>query len=296
MHKTERVSAISVLWLGATLALSPVIRAQSGEDSSKGLTWYESVMGTSSSLGTVTRVDSTIGYNFNQHFGVDVGAPLLFVNASSTTATTYQSASGIGDVYTDLRFTLPNHAVNFISTIRATAPTGSTQNGFSTGRATADWNNHFDRTFGRTTPFADVGIANTVPDTAYFVRPYTTLGLEGHLLGGAALKLWRFLDARASAYAIEPTGQQKVFSKLLNRQSGTPGAGASHGRPFQSSPETTGTADIARDHGFSVGLNASPTRVLDLAAGYTRSATYSLNTVYFGIGFNLARFLGSSSH
>jgi len=32
--------------------------------------------------------------------------------------------------------------------------------------------------------------------------------------------------------------------------------------------------------------------VVDLAIGYTRSVTYALDTVYFGIGFNLARFFG----
>src|SRR5215471_6282195 len=188
-----------VLLLGLSLGLSPSVRGQYNEEPGKGLIWYESVMGSSSSLGTVTRFDSTLGYNFNQHFGVDLGVPFLFVNASPTATTNYQSASGIADVYTDLRFTLRNPTVNFISTLRGTAPTGSTENGFSTGRVTADWNNHFDHTFGRVTPFAELGIANTVPDTAYFVRPYTTLGVASHFQGGTALKLWRFLDVLASA-------------------------------------------------------------------------------------------------
>ena len=62
-----------------SLGLSPSVRAQSNEDSGKGLIWYESVIGSSSSLGTVTRFDSTLGYNFNHHFAVDFGAPVLFV-------------------------------------------------------------------------------------------------------------------------------------------------------------------------------------------------------------------------
>ncbi len=33
-----------------------------------------------------------------------------------------------------------------------------------------------------------------------------------------------------------------------------------------------------------------------LAAGYTHSASFSLDTVYFGVGVNLAKFFGSSSH
>ena len=296
MRVVLRVVAASFL-----LTAFSAVRAQSQEDSGKGIIWYEGVMGTASSLGTVTRFDSTLGYNFNHHFAVDFGAPILFVSASSptgsSTTTTYRSATGIGDVFTDLRLTFRNPAVNYISTIRGTAPTGSTKNGFSSGRATADWNNYFDRSFGRVTPFANVGVANTVPDAAYFVRPYTTLGVATHVEGGAYLKVWRLLSLRGSGYAIEPTGQQKVFSKLLNKQNGAPSGtpGSSHSGVFQNSPETTGTADIARDHGFSIGANAN-SHLVDLTVGYTRSATYALDTVYFGIGFNLARFLGSSSH
>jgi hypothetical protein len=222
------------------LFVLPAARAQSNEDSGKGWLWYEDVIGSASSLGTVTRFDSTLGYNFNRHFAVDFGAPILLVRASpsttsSTTTTTYRSANGIGDVYTDLRFTFRNPVVN--------------------------------------------------------------LGLETHIEGGASVKIWRMLNLRGSTYAIEPSGQQKVFSRLLNRQtsgpSGTPGV--SHRGVFQNSPETTGSADIARDHGVSIGADAS-LHAVDLAIGYTHSASYSLDTLYFGIGFNLARFFSSSSY
>ncbi len=277
--------------------LSPVVHAQSMPDLGKGLIWYEGLTGTSSSLGTVSRFDSTLGYNFNHHFSVDFGAPILFVQASSSaTTTSLRSASGIGDMYTDLRLTLRNSLVNFVSNVRGTVPTGSTKNGFSSGRATADWSNHFDRSFGHVTPFADLGVANTVPDSAYFVRPYTTLGLTGHFDGGASIRVLPLLNFRASAYAIEPSGQQKLFSRFLNRQTSVSNPGASHAPVFQTSPETTGTADIARDHGFSLGFDSSPFHLIDLAVGYTHSASFSLDTVYFGVGVNLARLLGSSSH
>src|SRR2546422_4362834 len=100
-HIMRGTLCLFVLSLGLYLGLSPAVHAQSKEDSGKGLIWYEGVMGTSSSLGSVTRFDSTLGYNFNHHFGVDFGAPVLFVHSSSTTTTTYRSANGIGDVYTD---------------------------------------------------------------------------------------------------------------------------------------------------------------------------------------------------
>ena len=281
------------------MGLSPAIHAQSMPDSGKGLIWYEGLTGTSSSLGTVSRFDSTLGYNFNHHFSVDFGAPILFVHAnSSATTTSLRSATGIGDLYTDLRLMFRNPLVNFVSNVRGSVPTGSTQKGFSSGRATVDWSNHFDRAFGHVTPFVDLGVANTVPDSSYFVRPYTTLGLTGHFDGGASIRVLRLLNFRASAYAIEPSGQQKLFSRFLNRQMGPAGnPGASHsGGVFQTTPETIGSADIARDHGFSLGFDSSPFHVMDLVVGYTHSTSFSLDTVYFGVGVNLARFFGSSSH
>jgi hypothetical protein len=278
------------------IALSPAVHAQSIPDSGKGLIGYEGLTGTSSSLGTVSRFDSTLGYNFNRHFSVDFGAPILFVHVSSSaTTTSLSSASGIGDIYTDIRLTLRNPLVNFVSNVRGTVPTGSTQNGFSSGRATADWSNHFDRTFGHVTPLVDLGVANTVPDSTYFVRPYTTLGITGDFDGGASIRILPVLNFRASAYAIEPSGQQKLFSRFLNRQTaGNPGA--SHHPVFQTTPETTGSADIARDHGFSLGLDSSLFHSLDLAVGYTHSTSFSLDTVYFGVGVNVATFFGSASH
>lgn len=288
---------ISVLLITA-IGLLPAARGQSSPDSGKGLIWYESLTGTSSSLGTVSRFDSTLGFNFNHHFSVDFGAPVLFAHASSSSTTnSLQSASGIGDIYTDVRLTIRNPLVNSVSNIRGTVPTGSTQNGFSSGRATADWSNHFDRAFGHVMPFADLGVANTVPDSTYFVRPYTTLGVTGHFDGGASIRILPLLNFRASAYAIEPSGQQKLFSRFLNRQTAPGNPGASHsGRAFQTTPETTGSADIARDHGFSVGFDSSPFHLVDLGVGYTHSASFSLDTLYFGVGVNLARFFGSSSH
>ncbi len=282
-----------------SIGLSPAVFAQSKQDSGEGLIWYEGLTGTSSSLGTVSRFDSTLGYHFNHHFSLDFGAPILFVQASSSaTATSLRSATGIGDIYTDLRLTLRNPLVNFVSNVRGTVPTGSTQYGFSSGRATADWSDHFDRAFGHVTPFVDLGVANTVPDSAYFVRPYTTLGLTGHFDVDVSIRILPLLNFRASAYAIEPSGQQKLFSKFLNRQmepTGNPRASHS-GRVFQTTPETIGSADIARDRGFSLGFDSSPFQLVDLAVGYTHSTSFSLNTVYFGVGVNLARFSGSSSH
>src|SRR5215831_12011538 len=55
----------------------------------------------------------------------------------------------------------------------------------------------------------------------------------------------------------------------------------------KTSGETVGTADLANDHGFSTWLGAHAGSKIDFEAGYTRSAGYDLNTVFFGVGFRV---------
>ena len=173
-------------------------------------------------------------------------------------------------------------------------PTGDKSSGLSTGRATVDWTNHFDRWFSRLTPFGAAGFANTVSDTPLFVRPYTTLGFVTHVEGGAVYRAARFLDMGAGAYAIEPAGQQTIVSELVTQSSATPagsgkkssGRGGNQGA-FETTSVSVGSADLVRDNGFSLWGSARLSKVLTLQAGYTRSVHYALNTVSFGIGVNL---------
>ncbi len=253
----------------------------------KGFTFFENLQGSSNDLGQVYKLDSTIGYDFNKHFGVDFGLPVYFVEASSTSTTSgMTSHNGIGNAYADLKITFNNPVLNFASTLNGTVPTGDTTSGFSTGRATFDWNNHFDKGIIGIRPFANIGVANTVSDTHFFTRPFTTLGIVGHFEGGATYKVFPMVKVGASLYDILPTGQQKVFSKLVKSQMAPVTMQGRHG-VFQTSHETTGSSDIARDNGASVWIAASPGPFLDLELAYDRSVHYDLNTISFGVGVNL---------
>jgi hypothetical protein len=227
-----------------------------------------------------------VGYNFSGHFGMDVGIPVYFVRASSTTAGT-TSTNGIGNPYLDLRVKYLNPVLNFGSILTGYAPAGDSKKGLSTGRGTFDWTNHFDRSFSSLTPFAELGIANTITDSLLFERPFTTFGFNTHLEGGVKYAVWKILNVGASGYDILPTGQQTVFSKVQGG-SGNP-ASSSHKPVFLNSQQTTGTADIAHDDGFSTWIGASPGRAVDMELGFTRSIHYDLNSVSFNIGLNLGR-------
>jgi hypothetical protein len=270
--------------LGET-GIAQAAPAQSGNDD-KGFTSYMQFAGTSNSDGQVYKLDPSVGYNFSGHFGMDVGIPVYFVRASSTTAGT-TSTNGIGNPYLDLRVKYLNPLLNFASILTGYAPAGDSKKGLSTGRGTFDWTNHFNRSFSSLTPFAEVGIANTITDSLLFERPFTTFGFNTHLQGGVKYSLWKIFSVGASGYDILPTGQQTVFSKVQGGSS-TP-ASSSHKPVFLNNQQTTGTADIAHDDGFSTWIGASPGRAVDIELGFTRSLHYDLNSVSFSIGLNLGR-------
>ena len=258
--------------------------AQSGNDD-KGFTSYVQFAGTSNSDGQVYKLDPSVGYNFSGHFGMDVGIPVYFVRASSTTAGT-TSTNGIGNPYLDVRVKYLNPLLNFGSILTGYAPAGDSKKGLSTGRGTFDWTNHFDRSLSSLTPFAEVGIANTITDSLLFERPFTTFGFNTHLQGGVKYSLWKIFSVGASGYDILPTGQQTVFSKV---QGGSSNSLSSHKPVFLNNQQTAGTADIAHDDGFSTWIEAKPGSVLDMELGFTRSLHYDLNSVSFSIGLNLGR-------
>jgi hypothetical protein len=306
LRRTIRRIGLAFLSTMVLSTYNAKIAAQSSEDSpgeGKGFALYQRFQGSSNTLGQITKLDTTLGYNFNQYFGIDAGLPFYFVHSSTTSSTMGTSSQlGIGNAYVDLRLTLNNPALNFASTITGTAPTGDTASGFSTGRVTFDWNNHFNRTFSRITPFANIGVANTISDTHFFTRPFSSLGLIGHLEGGATYRILHSISLGLSAYDILPSGQQKIFSKQFKRRPDGTGmqSGASdsprYGRAFETSSETIGTADIARDNGFSAWFGVSPAPYLDFEVGYNRSVHYSLNTVSFGVGVNLGDLAKKSRH
>ncbi len=292
-----RYAAPLLLSLALVLSLSLTAAAQSSSSNTnqdtqyRGWTSYLEFDGSHNSTGSVFSLTPSVGYDFSRHFGLTAGVPIYMVRSSSSTGST--SSNGLGDPYLGLLFRFPNRVVNYRSTLIGGVPLGDTSKGLSTGRFTVDWNNRFDRSFGRLTPFFDVGLGNSLRDTRFFQRPFTTLGFVSHFEGGADVDVWKFFSVGGSFYAVEPSGQQKVYSKLVPR--GQVGNNGSHGRAFGVNHVTVGSSDLVRDHGFSTWVDASPNHVLDLELGYSRSADFDLNTVSFTVGLNVARLLRKSA-
>jgi hypothetical protein len=263
-------------------------------DSQKGFTEYETFQGSVNSDNHVFKVDSTMGWDFNKHFGVYGGVPFYFASVpSSTTATGTTTASssnnGIGDAYLGMSFRAGNPSLDYAGSLTVSAPTGDTSKGLSTGRAGVDFTNRISHSFHRFTPFFTGGLSNTVPDASFTTRPFTSLGAITHLEEGADYQIIRHTYLGFSGYQIVPFGSQKIFSKLVNQGGQGSGSGKNS---FDNNAQTTGTG-ITRENGFNVWLGFEPTPLWRAEIGYSRSATFDLNSLAFNLRFNVGKMLRS---
>jgi hypothetical protein len=263
-------------------------------DSQKGFTEYETFQGSVNSDNHVFKVDSTMGWDFNKHFGVYGGVPFYFASVpSSTTATGTTTASssnnGIGDAYLGMSFRAGNPSLDYAGSLTVSAPTGDTSKGLSTGRAGVDFTNRISHSFHRFTPFFTGGLSNTVPDASFTTRPFTSLGAITHLEEGADYQIIRHTYLGFSGYQIVPFGSQKIFSKLVNQGGQGSGSGKNS---FDNNAQTTGTG-ITRENGFNVWLGFEPTPLWRAEIGYSRSARFDLNSLAFNLRFNVGKMLRS---
>jgi hypothetical protein len=259
-------------------------------DSEKGITGFESFQGTINSDSRIYKIDSNLGWDFNKHFGVFGGLPVYFatvpssttVNGTTTTTNASSTNSGIGNAYLGFTLKAPNPKLDYASAVTASAPTGSKTKGFSTGRVGLDWTNRFEHAFDRLTPFFEGGLSNTVPDSAFLARPFTSLGAISHLEEGAEYQLVKRFYAGGSGYQIVPFGSQKVFSKLDGKGKGK--------NAFDNSTVSTGN-DLTRENGFNTWVAVEPTSIVRLELGYTRSMTFDLSSFAFNLRMNVGKML-----
>ena len=244
----------------------------------QGFTWTETYEGSGNSDGFITDINSTIGYVFGKHFAMDTGVPYLFVNPStSKTGTT--STTGMGNPYLGFAYSAKGSVLDFSTSLNSSMPVASTKKGLSTGHVTVDWNNHFAHGFDLFTPFLDLGLGNSIPDTRFLHRAYTSYGDVAHFEGGSEIDLGNKFSVTASGYYILPWGPQQIF---LRGSQSTPGP-------------TKGGVSLTRDDGINFGFDYNLTRSLDLSAGYSRSVYSALNTFSFGIQVNVGSLFKSHS-
>jgi hypothetical protein len=278
------------------LAQTSSPKSKEGEDA-KGFSEIESFQATVNSSERIFKLDSNVGWDFNKHFGVFAGVPIYFAEVPSSTTTTggittttpSSSHNGLGNAYLGLALRAPNPKLDYAGAITAGAPTGDTKKGLSTGRATIDWDNRFEHTFTRLTPFFEGGFGNTVPDSKLITRAFTSLGFVAHLEEGGELELLKHVSVGGSGYQIVPEGNQKIYSKLVARgQTGKAGSK----NVFQTSATASGNG-LTRENGFNTWVAFEANRVWRVEAGYTRSATFDLGGFAFNVSMNVGKLLRS---
>jgi len=196
------------------LSVPALLSAQGSEDD-HGWSFAQRFQGSSNAAGAVLKDSSTATYSFNEHFKLYGGVPFYFTRQASASGSK-NFVNGIGNVYSGMFLSAGNSsAIRYSSDLVFTAPTGDMNNGFSTGHATVDWTNTFSHSFTALTPYASAGIANTISDTSFFVRPFTSKGIVSHFEAGALMNIAPRVSVGGSAYAIRATGEQEIISKVV---------------------------------------------------------------------------------
>ncbi len=104
--------------------------------------------------------------------------------------------------------------------------------------------------------------------------------------------MWKVISVGAAGYDIAPIGNQTLTSRGGKHfgPTGKPGLGNSS----SGSATVTGTSSLAKDYGYSAWVDATLNRYVDAELGYTRSASFALNSVSFSLGFNVGKLVRSS--
>ena len=272
--------------------------------------------GSSSDDGRVFDLATGVGYNFSHRFGMGLGVPFYFVSTpTSISSQNPQAVSGvgIGDLGVDFKGFFPG-PIKYSPTLHFGIPTGDKSKGFSTGHATWNMTNHFERGFGLFTPFIDAGVGNTILETWQFKRPYVVFGYNAQFEAGTQVDVGPF-SLSGSAYDVTPWGDQTVISRVFRCKAGTKCAPAA-ASPNPCPPRTTcaptpkstnrngflqsnvlsGAADLARDNGFNASVEVKPRPYLDLEFDYSRSVPLHLDTFTFGIGVDVRALLRQRPH
>jgi hypothetical protein len=117
-------------------------------------------------------------------------------------------------------------------------------------------------------------VGNSISDTRFFRRPFTSFGYLAHFEGGTDVNLSHSFTLTLSAYDIARWGTQTIFSRAVVKSAA--GSTGQHQRVFATNHQTTGGASINQDNGFS------PEPYLDFDVGYTRCMKFALNTFSWG--------------
>jgi hypothetical protein len=278
---TAMMAVAIILLFGASTAGAQAIPAQQDH----GFTAFEQVRAIDSDQGQFAIIDTSIGYDFNRHVGIDIGEPVFFIRPTVPGMDHHWNING-GDPYADLRLAFDNSILNYATSFTATVPVHGTS-AFSTGRVGLDWFNHFDHPIYRLTPFVNGGISNGIIDTNLLSQPFRlvqnfrTLGFLADAEGGMTFRVAKPLKIGGSYYALLPGGDQKVFINGV--------------QDLALLPASIGPSNITHDRGYTAFVRVTPTRYMFAEAAYVHSLALNQDAATVTLGFDLRSIFGRPS-
>ena len=278
----SRVAAFLALTIATTLLGASALFAQANPAAEEtGFTAFEGIRGSTSNQGQFMIFDTSLGYDFNRHVGMDLGVPVYLIRATPNIAPgeVHSWDYNLGDPYWDLRLTFDNKVVNYATAFTVTVPVSET-GAFSTGRLGLDWFNHFDKPIYRFMPYVNLGISNGLLDTRLLSQPFRifdsfrSLGFLADAEGGSTFKISNHLSVGGSYYELIPSGSQKLYS-------------ANGITNFFLVPNGGSTSQITHDRGVTAFVRINPTRFLYLEPAYVHSLKFGDDAATLTLGFDL---------
>ena len=290
LSRAGRALSISaILWLPA--ALVPAARAQSSPtaemDELAAISAAASIndngpegiipafRGFNASLGWSSQHDSTNGwssimnpnvaYRLNKYLSVDAGTPIyvyIEIDANVGTAAKpvyrYSPKNGVfGDTTLSFQGNIGVLSTNYSGTVSLGMPTGNTDFGLGTGQVTYNFNNRFEKNFGRFTPDIELGFGDTsILVEQRVLKSYVAVGPMAHFQTGTLVDLPLNMTFEADAYEELPLDKNLVYS--------TTGKG-------KKKVTTATNTDPGEDNGFITSLDIPLSPHVTLSGFYNRS-------------------------
>lgn len=229
-------------------------------------------------VGWSTLATPAIGYNFNEVFSIDATLPIYMYRLAESrsarprpTQLLVNQRGELGDFVLNLHAQFQPRFAEYQITGSVTAPSGDEAYGLTTGRCTFDFNNRFERSFGRFTPNIELGAGDSSTLVNRIVdKNYTSLGPLSHFQIGVGVDLIRGISFETDAYEQLPIGDQKIYGPSRNGKATV----------------VTGHA-VTEDNGFTNSLEIPLDRHTSLSGYYSRSLRLHIDSVAFGITYVL---------
>lgn len=245
--------------------------------------------------GWYTVITPAVSYSLDSHFSADLSFS-AYLDRSVETETTMQvstvpggnntpnsvtimgtrSHNDPGDLMLGMHASFGAEPWRNLFTTSLTFPTGSMEDGLSTGTVTFDFSNRLERTLGAATLMVGVGVGNSAGLVNSLVtRQYDTLGPLSHYQTGVSVWMPRSVYLQMEAYEQLPFGRQTLYVPIRKEsQSGT-------------KTTTTATSFGADDFGLTTFVSVPLQSHILLSGYFSRSLRENYNTYSIGTTFML---------